>query len=100
MKKNNQKLFIILLFISLIINLKQCSDSQSHGDDIKSLEYEVMELESEIININKEKNKKQEIEKPIVKKLKNKWPIAKVPEPVDSIDSIPNIQVIDSLKKT
>jgi hypothetical protein len=97
MKKDNKRLFIILFSISLFFNLRQCSDSQSHQVDIDALEYDISELEKEI---SKEKAKQQKANKPKpkIKEVKKFRPRVKAPEPVDSIDSIPNIQVIDSLK--
>lgn len=105
MKKLKEKLFIILFSISLLVNIRQCSDSQTHEDDINVLEYEIIELNSKIIKINKENKKPQEIKKPavevkVVKKIKQR---VKTPEPIDStesiylIDSISNVKLVDSL---
>lgn len=93
---------MVLFSISLLVNIRQCSDSQTHEDDVEALEYEVLELESEISKINRENIKLQATKRPTpkVKEVKKFKPRVKAPEPVDSIDSIPKIQVIDSLKNS
>ena len=90
---------MVLFTISLLVNIRQCSDSQTHEEDVEAIEYEVLELESEIIKINKENKKLKEVKKPAskIKGVKKFKPRVKVPEPVDSIDSIPEIKIIDSL---
>lgn len=99
MKKGNEKLFIVLFVVSMLVNLRQCSDSQSHVDEIEALEFEISELDSEITRINGESNKKQEDESPVieVKEVKKLKPRVKVPVPADSIKLIPEIKTIDSL---
>ena len=99
MKKGNEKLFIVLFVVSMLVNLRQCSDSQSHVDEIEALEFEISELDSEITRINGESNKKQEIETPAIEVREvNKFkPRVKVPVPADSIKLIPEIKTIDSL---
>ncbi len=100
MKKITEKILLILLFISIIVNFRQCSFGDSHYDEIEMLEHEIKELES-IISKTKEKKViapevKKKIENKEVKKLKPKF---RAPEPVDSIktfDSVPSIQIIDS----
>lgn len=96
MKKLGEKLFIVLFTVSLLLNLRQCSDSQSYNLDIDSLEHEIIELESEISN--KEKIKKQESKKPSVevKEVKKFKPRIKAPEIIDSIDSIIPKVIFDS----
>jgi len=101
MKKSNEKLFIVLFSISLLVNIRQCSDSQYHEEDFEALEYEVMELESTVIKINRENIKLQKVNKPVleIKEVKKFKPRIKASEPVDSVkifDSIPAIQKIDS----
>ena len=100
MKKCNEKLFMLLFSISFLVNIRQCSDSQTHSEDVEVLEYEVLELESKIIKINRENIKLQsaKVPTPKVQEVKKFKPILKAPEPVDSIDSIPEIQITDSLK--
>ncbi len=99
MKKGNEKLFMLLFSVSLLVNIRQCSDSQDHDIDIEILEYEVMELESQNTSILRENRRLQETKRPTpkVKEVKKFRPRVKAPEPVDSIDSIPENNVIDSL---
>lgn len=100
MKKGNEKLFILLFVASFLINLRQCSDSQYYADDVEALEYEITELEAEVMRVSDENNKKQEAKEPVVevKEVKKFKPRVKAPEQVDSIDSVPEIKAVDSLK--
>ncbi len=54
------KILTILLFVSLLLNIKQCEDISYQSDDIQIIDYEVIELETEL---NKSKKEIQKIKK-------------------------------------
>lgn len=94
----------IFLFISILINLRQCSDSISFAEEKESLEYEILELEDELKKSSSEnyklerdidniKQEKSESNVPVIfKKRKN------IPKIVDSIpDAINSNPFIDSI---
>ena len=106
--KNQEKLFLIILIISLLFNVRQCSDSQNFSDETLIHEYELSEMgkglkdiKDEIVKLNNllakeakpETPSKAEVKKPAIKK-----PIA-IKE-VDSTEIAPDVVNISDTTKT
>lgn len=103
MRRNRLKenMLLISLTISLLINLKQCSVSQTFNDETSALEHEILELQLSIER-NRKAVDKFEANKPVVKiepeakkKFKPRVVIDSIVKP--AIDSIPEV-VFDSVK--
>ena len=103
--KNYEKLFLTILLISLLFNIRQCSDSDGFYDEKLLHEYELSEMGKglddirvEIVKLNKLLTKEA---KPATSKVVEvKKPVIKKPVVIKEIDSVavePKVEVFDSI---
>lgn len=103
MRKNcREKLFAGLFFVSFLLNLNQCSESDDSNIDQEMLEYELSEIKSELSLVKTEMEKisnllsqEKKVEPVEVKKTKVIKPVE-----VDSVVAEPVVveTIVDSIK--
>lgn len=101
--KNQEKLFLIILMISVLLNIRQCSDSKDFDYEKLVREYELSEMDGDLADIKSEitklsnlLTKNQSTITPV--KIEVKKPVSIKRTTIKTIDSVDIAPVSDTTK--